>query len=320
MAKKSKRSLRDVYQEDYDNRDSGNFTNSQLLNLSDYDDIEFYQVKKGENNIDIIPYEVKSKRHPQQREMGSLDYKLSIAAHKSGAGAVEGYILCLKYTFGKPCPICEERKRMLDSGQFSKDDDEIKKLNFSKRVIYNIIDLQEPDKGIQLFSTSDFEVQKEIIEEAKYSAEGEGEFIAFADLEEGYTVTFRGVPRGGDYKGMKPKKFGFEEREENYDEEILEDVYQLDEMLYIPTYEEVKNIFIGKDKVEEDKVEKDEKVQIKKTTKIKPKKREIKSKCIAGGIFGQDCEEYGELCNQCHEESPDIWEECAEKSGELNNE
>jgi hypothetical protein len=348
--KKSRRSLKEVYQEDYNDRESGGFGGQQLLDISNYEEVEFYQVKKGENAIDIIPYEVKSKRHPKGRKIGSLDYKLSVAAHKSGAGALEGSILCLKYTFGKPCPICEERKRMLDSGQFSKDDEEIKKLNFSKRVIYNVIDTQEPDKGIQLFSTSDYEVQKEIIEKAKYSAKGEGEFIAFADLDEGYTVTFRGAKRLGDYKGFKPKDFDFEEREENYNEDILNDVYQLDEMLCIPTYKEVKNIFLGigneeedeveedeveedeveedeveEDEVEEDEVEEDEVEEHKslrkkqnktRTRKTSIKKKKIKSKCIAGGVFGQDCEEYEEFCNQCHEETPDIWEECAEKSGE----
>lgn len=327
--KKNKRSLKDVYQEDYDSRETGGFGGHQLLDLSNYDEVEFYQVKEGENAIDIIPYEVKSKNHPQRRDIGKLDYKLSVAAHKSGAGALQGYILCLKYTFGKACPICEERDRMIASGQFTKDDDEVKKLNFSKRVIYNIIDTQEPDKGIQLFSTSDFEVQKEIIEKAKYSAKGEGEFIYFADIEEGYVVTFRGAKRVGDFKGFKPKDFNFEEREENYDESILSDVYQLDEMLHIPTYEEVKNIFIGKDEEEENieenetEEEKDEveqkkmkqKEKILQRKRMRKKNEEKEIECIAGGTFGEDCEAYKE-CNQCNEETPDIWEACAEKTGE----
>ena len=63
-------------------------------------------------------------------------------------------VLCLNRTFNKPCPVCEERQKMLDDGK-KWDDDSVKALKPVRRAIYNVIDTENPD-GKDYLLPSDF--------------------------------------------------------------------------------------------------------------------------------------------------------------------
>ena len=321
MVKKTKKSLKNRYEEDYKTRDSGGIQSARLIDASGYEDVEWFSIKSGINEIDIIPYEISSKKHPQKISAGELDYKLDFWAHKF-VGASEGNYVCLKKTYGKPCPICEEIQKMIDSDEYNWKDDAVRSLTAKRRIVYNVVDLSEEDEKIKLFETSHFEFQKEIIEEAESTADAEGEFITFADLEGGYTIKFRGSEREGDFRGsFKPKSFKFIERDP-YDEDILKEAYPLDDMLIVLSYDEIKNAFFGIEVDDEDEQEENEKPARKSRTKQEKNKQEddeeakpvrkrktkkASNECPAGGDFGKDCDELEE-CKDC-----EIWDKCSEE-------
>jgi hypothetical protein len=322
-AKKSNRySLKDTYQEDYKNKDKGGAKRIGYIDTSKAEDVEWYQIKEGKNELDIIPYIIKTDNHPQGREKGKADYKLDIWVHR-GVGDQEAKVLCLRQTFNQPCPICEEIKKMIASENYTWKDKEIKDLQAKHREVYNVIDLMEDKPKIKLFDVNHFEFQKEIIEEAE--AGGDGEFVTFAELDEGKTIVFRGTEREGkDFKNsFKPKSFKFVDRDP-YDEDIIEEAYPLDALLIIPTYDQVKELLYGAPEKEDDEPddkpaptgrkprvqkeeEDDEPAEDDEEDKpVKKKGKDEKNPCPAGGKFGKDCDELDE-CKKCKS-----WDECDE--------
>lgn len=244
--------LRQRMQNDAATRDQGG-GRVLLLDLSDYEDVNWFKAKKGKNEIDILPFEITTENDPGGASIGDDNYKLEIWKHNN-VGPKETQVLCLQETFNKACPICEARKEMLDAGADWKDD-EVKALGAKRRCIYNVIDLNDTDKHVQLFEQSHFKFEKELFGAAEYK---NPDFICFADIEEGYTVTFRGSEETfNKNKFIEPKDFDFEPRDP-YGQSIYKDVYPLDAMLIVPTYEEVQSLFMGVDEPEEKEVPKKE--------------------------------------------------------------
>ncbi len=314
-SEKNKYDMKDVYEQDYKERDSGGAKRIGYLNISKFEGVEFYTVKEGRNEIDIIPFIITTSNHPKGREKGKSDYKLDIWVHRY-VGEQEGDFLCLKETFGKPCPICEDIKRMIASQEYTFKDDEIRKLKAKHREVYNVVDLSDDEQKVKLFDFNHFEFQKDLIEEAEAGEDG---IITFADPEEGKTIVFRGSEREGkEFKeSFKPKNFKFVDREP-IDEEILEQAYPLDAMLIIPSYEDVKKAYFGISEDDEEPEEKEEeedeapkkRKRVEEEDEAPKKKSGSKDKetedCPAGGKFGKDCDEL-EDCKKCKK-----WEECSE--------
>ena len=240
-AKERRAALRARTESNYKNRESYGRSGVRLLDLSDYPNISVFKPKDGKKHkIDIIPWIIQTENHPQGMEPGLEDYVLDIWVHY-GVGTMESTYICLERTFGKPCPICEERKAMKEDEDA--DEKEIRNLVPKHRAIYNLIDLDDEGKGVQLFNVSHWNFEKELTEEAKTA---EDETVVFSDLNKGRTIKFRAneVQR----KGYKPffefKSFGFEERDP-IDESILDEAVPLDVVVHIPTYEEVKAAFLN---------------------------------------------------------------------------
>ena len=215
-----------------------------VLNFSEYDDISFFKPEKGNTyQIDVLPFIIETDKHPQGFEPGDQDYVLDYWAH-FGVGPQSKSFLCLNKTYGKRCPICEIVDQLWK--EKDPDKDEIQSIKAKRRVLYNVIDLNSEDKGTQLFSVSHWLFEKELLDEAENS-----EIDTFADLEEGKTISFRAV-KGAFKDTVAFKKFDFEDRDEEYDEEIFDSVYPLDALLVVPTFDEVENAHLG---IEDDEVE-----------------------------------------------------------------
>jgi hypothetical protein len=255
--------MRKKQEQDMKNRDFGGM-GGDWLNTSKYGDVQFFSPKpKKVYKLDIIPFVIKTKNNPAGLKPGYQDYVLDVWVHrKIGAGKKD--FLCLAKTYGRPCPICEEMEIQLKGGV--EKEDLAEGLKPSRRVVYNVIDLKEEDKGIQLFSVSQWLFGKELLEKIEFKQQDTGEKIFIADLEEGYTVSFRTVGKEGKYKGVEFKDFDLIKRDDAYDDEIINDAYSLDEMLVIPTYEEIKKVFLATDDEEE---EEEEEVSPKKSFKKK---------------------------------------------------
>ena len=157
-------------------------------------------------------------------EIGDKDYVMDIFTHR-GVGPSEATVLCLKNTYGKPCPICEYAAQLKKQGK----EDEAAALKASRRVFYNVQDLKNPDK-LMIFEASHYLFEKELIDEAR--DDDEGGFVDFADEETGKEIKFRcsKVTKGG-YEFNEFKSFSFEERDENIPDELLENAISFDEIL-----------------------------------------------------------------------------------------
>jgi len=318
-AKERREALKNRTRQNAKDRDKGGGRGKSYLDFSEFEEVNFYKPQKGRNSIDILPYLVSTNNHPQSIEIGYEDYVLDIWVH-FGVGPAESRMLCLKKTFGQPCPICEEMKALRDDGET--DDDVIKGLSPKRRCIYNVIDLTDEDKGIQVFDVSHFLFEKEMLEEAETADEG---IITFADLEDGRSIHFRASETSlGSFTFLKFKSFKFEHRD-SYNEEVLETTFPLDKILEVPSYEEVRNAFMGVAEGDDDDAEEEEddgKAETKKESKAptrgkktqtrsrgkKAESKEAEGECPHGYNFGTDCDESDD-CKGCNQ-----WDACADKA------
>jgi hypothetical protein len=303
-------------------RTKGGERGSTILDLSKAEDVQFYKVKQGKNKIDILPYTVATNHHPQGIKKGEPDYILDIYTHKR-IGLGKKNILCLNRTFNKSCPICEERDKLIEEGN----DDQADMLKPTRRAIYNIIDCTDEEKGVQLLDMTHFFFEKELLEKLKIVEDEEGNgAIIFADLEEGRSISFRASEETyNKNKFFKFKDFTFDKRETAYDEDAINTTYPLDDLLIIPTYDEVKELLFGnEDEEEENETTADEKEEehtpVRKVLKkkIEPAKEEsdrkpspkeqMKTKdCPFKHVIGKDCDST-EDCKNC-----DMWNDCVDE-------
>ena len=196
---------------------------------------KFYTPKKGSRSIDILPYEVTVKNHPEQKK-GELWYERTIFVHYN-IGIDDKSILCPK-TIGKPCPICEEMALMKKDKKA--DEDDVKALKPKERQIFNVRDPEEPDE-LMIFESSYFTFGQQLEEEIR---EGKDDWAGFADLEGGYTLKVRfGEKKLGKNSFLTASRIDFEERDD-LDEDILEEVQDLDKILNVMNYEAIEKIFL----------------------------------------------------------------------------
>lgn len=263
--KKKKSGLAKRYQASYESKGSSG-GKVGVMDWKKVDgEVQFFSPAEGRNRINIIPYTIKSKNHPLVKkgefEVGDKDYVMDIFVHR-GVGPSEASVLCLKNTYGKPCPICEQSALLRKQGK----EDEAGALKPSRRVFYNVQDLKNPDV-LKVFEASHYLFEKELIDEAR--DDEEGGFVDFADEESGKEIKFRcsKTSKGG-FEFNEFKSFSFEERDENIPDELLESAISFDEIMNVPTYEEAEKILYGRDEDDdsEDDEEEDE-VPAKKSSK-----------------------------------------------------
>ncbi len=312
-AKERRAALKNRTKENVKNKNSGG--GKGIIDTSKHDAQWFKPKDKTRYAIDIVPYLVTDEQLPITLENGYEDYLLDVWVHYN-IGPNEDKVICLAKSFSKPCPICDERKQIEQDGGSDK---EIKELTPSRRVIYNIIDLDDEDKGVQLFDVSHFLFEKEVLEEAETAEE---EVIIFSDREEGRTIKFRAKQeKKGGFDFITFKSINFKEREA-YDEDILDEVYPLDKMLIVPTYDEVRNLFLSLDDEQKEEEIKEPKSKPKRKRKEKEKDVDKEDKtidkedidCPFGHKYGVDCDETDD-CEKCDE-----WDDCADEQEKIEQE
>lgn len=259
------------------------------------DGVEMYRPKAGTNKIDILPF---------IRKDGDPAYLLEYYQH-TGVGLNNNREICLAKTFGKPCPICAERQRMINDGG-SWQDDNVKALSPKRRCLYNVIDLLEPEKGVQLFEVSHFLFEKNMISDAR----DEDPDMVFADLEDGRTVAFKG--RESEFNGKssvnKFDSFTFLPRKP-YKASILDSVIKLDAILTPKNADQLAAEFYcnpDASDVEEPTITTeadlpfpDKRAEDVQPVKATPKaKKKVVGTCPVEGAFGLEFDLY-EQCDDC---------------------
>jgi hypothetical protein len=253
---KKKGGLAARYQYSHETKDTGN-SNPAFDWRSVGKEIKFFKPTKGKNSINIIPFEIKSKNHPLVKsgvmEIGDLDCVMDYYVHK-GIGPSSADVICLKKNFSKPCPICEELEEMKQKGNAKqKEQDELKP---KRRVLYNVIDLDNPRLGVQVFDASHFNFEKELIEEARAQSDDQ-EMLDYADPEDGRIISFRAQPakfEGREF--FEFKSFHFSKREEESEEVTkadLKDAISFDQIMKVYTYEQIQKILYGSEEEEEER-------------------------------------------------------------------
>lgn len=351
MAKKDREARREKMRQRMADRsqnlkDGGGRRKKPLFDFSEFDEKpKWYNLKEGKNTLDIIPFPVaRPDIVGQGTEKDEEFYVLLIPVH-TNIGPKNERCFCPLEGLGKPCPICEAKQDLLDSGSDWNDDD-VKALHVKIRCFYNVVDLDNPDEGVILFEQSEWWFDKELVEKANYKGE---EFVTFADLEFGKTVTFRGTKSSfKNKKGtpiLQPKDFDFEDRDP-YKEDILEETYPLDELLIIHDYDTMRNMLLGLggeengdgdsgDGEPSGKTSRKSKSNTAKSSssrrggrKAKKEEPETESqeepepgeedigRCPYGHNFGIDCDET-DACNDCDD---DTFKECEDRYHELKEE
>lgn len=249
MINKKKGGFAKRYMASYASKDNGAPSRKGVMDWKKVDgDISFFSPVEGKNRINIIPYTINTKNHPLVKrgefEVGDMDYMMDLYIHKN-IGPSEASVICLKSTFGKPCPICEQSALLRKQGKEKEAGD----LKPSRRVFYNIQDMKEPEK-LKVFETSHYLFERELIDEAR--DDEEGGFIDFADPVDGKEIKFRASDvQKGSIKYKEFKSFSFEDRDEPISDELLDSAISFDEIMTIPTYEEVEKILFGQDNDDE---------------------------------------------------------------------
>lgn len=203
--------------------------------------VEPLKLRGGTMRLDIIPYKVVDKKHPEEIPVGESWWRRLIYTHRDIGPEGRTY-LCPLLNKGLPCPICEEYQRLRRDPEA--DDDIVKALKPKERELVNVIDVSSDDSTIKVLEVSTFLFGDKIEEEIR-ARETEGDDDVSFDLEGGKTLKVRWSEetfRKGSY--FKATRIDFKDRDD-YDESILKGVVCFDKCLMIPTYEELETAFIG---------------------------------------------------------------------------
>jgi len=219
--------------------------------------------------LDILPYAVKGDSNPYA-DKGELHYERTYYVHR-GVGAEKNSYVCPSKTAGLRCPICEWRTKA--TADPDADEETIKKLAPKERQLFNVIDLKEKDKGIQLWDISYHLFGKRLDAEIRNADEDEN-YDTFADLEGGSTLkmvfseqSFNKQPY------FEIESLAFKARNEDYDDDILDQVADLDDAIILLEYDELKKILLQTTEDEDEDGGKKKKATKKKTTKKKATKK-----------------------------------------------
>ena len=254
-------------------------------------EFEFFKHEVGDLNLHILPYIIQSENHPEvvagRSEIGDEDYFLEFGQHYNVAG-IEGAVLCLKSTFNKPCPVCEEiAEQQLEAWP-------------SRRVIYNVMD--EDDK-IQIFTVSRKNFHQELKDKLNRWKDG---WFDYSDLEHGKMVyCYASKTQGAGMTWYTYKDFSFVDREP-LDESLLDRTIPLGSLLNVPTYQQLRDLMDGKIKTinftkDDDEEEPRQSSKKSKVEEEKPRRSSKKSKVVEEPEEEPDEEEeleYGDECPQ----------------------
>lgn len=275
----------------------------------------------SKHTIDILPYIAGDLDpiHPNE-----WTYLLDIWIHVN-IGVNKNSYICMAKSYNKPCVACDYRDEL--RSQENQDEKTIEDLKPRHRGIYNIqcYDNQtEEQKGTQIWDVATWFMEKYLrsLAEAPKSRGGTstGGHIYFADIAEGKSIGFevQGTKDAQSYVGHR-----FLDRDYSFEEEwVLQNTFQLDQLLYIPTQEEIQEALFGKEvgAVEEEKQPESpsrrqappvEKETVPSTGRVGRVGRvttaeTVTHECpVEGGIFGTSCETFEE-CEKCT-----MWTECA---------
>jgi hypothetical protein len=242
----------------YNTKDRGG-SRPQAFDWSKVEDIKFYTPKEKKNKICIISYPIKTKNDPlvysKDSEIGDDSYMLDAQIH-TYIGPVKADIACLKQ-FGKKCPICDKAAEFYAN----KDKESASALWPSRFCYYNVIDMLNPDDGIQVFGIKYNKFEKVLITAARAASDDDG-IMDFSDNMNPMVISFWGENvtksiNGKNATYLEFSNFTFKPTEK-LDKAIIKQAISFDEYMKLLSTDEVGKILEG-DVEENDSDDEDEK-------------------------------------------------------------
>jgi len=275
----ARESIRDKARKAAEQKERGGGGLDTLQNLPP--DIEFFKPKKGrgekgKNNFSIVPYVVSIPNHPFQ-EVSELWHECTYWQHKVGVGDDSKRFICLKKTVQsshKRCPICEYREDLIKKGNDPELADSLKP---KQRQIFNVLDHEDEDKGIQLFEISPYQFGLMLDDEDRAQADDfDGKF--YGDCTDGLAIKARFSEGSfGGHKFPEIARIDFEERDD-LSADVLEGAVDLDAALRILTPEEMEKKFFELDGGEEDEPDEEPEERSKKSGRSEKAEKKLAPK------------------------------------------
>ena len=202
--------------------------------------VKMFKPKVGVMLLDILPF-VAGEGNPCA-DPGLLHYERTYHLHPRVSADGNPY-MCPRLSSKSPCPICEHRTRLLKAND-PHNEDLVKDMAPKERQLFNVVNLKEPEKGVQLWDIS-YHLFGKLLDARIRNADEDDGWDRFAALEGGFTlkVGFKESTFGG-RTFLEAETIDFKPRKEDYSEEDLEKVLCLDELLIEPDYDELKSIFL----------------------------------------------------------------------------
>jgi len=231
-------------------------TTSKLADLGDYKsiynrrDIKKYKIPEGPTEMVLFPFNLKEPTlivgHREQ-DIDWAKYKGNFWAHTTivyyhsnvGPNDRDNFI-CLNKTIGARCPLCEARLKMQkeEGVEYSDLPSEVK---YITKALYNALIISEKEKGLQLVEAPYVSVEKVLPGRARNRRTGAIE-KDYCNPYSKWNVYFE--REGTTVTTTKYKEVDIIEREpgtltDSEIDKLMEQVIIWDDVLYIPTYEEV---------------------------------------------------------------------------------
>lgn len=236
--------------------------------------VNVFKESAGKLKLDIIPYIVTDEHHmdgnpkyPDSANPGNPWYKKPILVHR-GVGAGNESIVCPK-TQGKKCPVCEQRAKQQSQGV--EKDDLIPKAQLRNLYVVIPIGHKEYEEKFHIWDISNGNFQKKLDEELSENPE----VGIFPDPSDGKTLQVRfSEETFNKNKYYEATRIDFEDREEAYEEVIMEQAPNLDEVITILTYKEIEKMFLEIDDEGEEEQDDSPKVSFKKKKAAEEEEKE----------------------------------------------
>lgn len=201
--------------------------------------------KKGSYDIDVLPYEVKTKKHPDDVPPKAVWYKLPFTVHRGIGPENKAYVCPL--SVGKPCPIHEDYVKLSKKGDV--DGKVLKQLRGQNWMAMNIRDQEDKDKvavyadNSSKFWAADGGLSKEV-------DEGDEANANFFDVKDGKTLHCRfsikkfKTDDGGGGEFLCCSKIEMKKRKDMDEDKILSKTFCLEESLQVLPYDKLKEIYL----------------------------------------------------------------------------
>jgi hypothetical protein len=200
--------------------------------------------------IDVIPFRA-GKGNPDAAP-GKIFYYRYYSVHRN-IGPNQEAVCCPAKCSNQPCPVCKdlneqwnEWRTMDDGAAKEKEKKRLKGMNTKDRQIFNIIDRDDPDAGIQIWDVS-YHLFGKALREKLENQDPDEDYDYFHHPKRGYYLRIIAAEKSVE-AGGKPflnfENFEFKARKEPYEMSIIDKAYCLDDMVKVMAYDDLEKLYL----------------------------------------------------------------------------